>query len=97
MNTSVLSSQGQTTIPAPVRKYLGLEPNQELTWKVSENAGVKYVTVSAASKAIIHSLRGVAKQEYKKHGGGKKYLEKERTQQKENSLLSVLHYSSQNF
>ena len=79
MQYSTLSSQGQTTIPAPVRKYLQLKPEQPITWELRENdAGVKYVTVSTSSQSVISSLRGIAKREYKKYGGGKKYLQKER-------------------
>lgn len=61
MEISTLSAQGQTTVPALVKKYLGLKPNQKLIWKVAEDTlGIKQVIVSATSKTAIQSLRGIA-------------------------------------
>lgn len=62
MNTSIISSQGQTTVPAAIRHTLGLKPNQELSWQVdTTDAGVKYIRVSAPSRQVIGSLRGISK------------------------------------
>ena len=78
MENSTVSTQGQTTIPVSIRRYLDLKPNQQLAWQVCEDtSGVRYVKISAPSREVIESLKGIAKQTYKKYGGGKQYIAKE--------------------
>lgn len=79
MYTTVISSQGQTSVPTEVRKLLGVEPGAELVWQVeSDNLSKVKVVVTTANKESILSLRGVADKAYEEYGGGDSYLKKER-------------------
>lgn len=79
-HTSTVSPQGQTTIPAPIRKHLDLKSGQVLKWNIDKNElGVEEIKIATFSKSYIKSLRGIAKGIY---GKTKKqiddYIESER-------------------
>lgn len=77
--TSTVSSQNQVTIPAKVRKQLGLSSGQTLVWQLStDSLGVPQVIAKPGTVQSLKQLRGVAKDLYKKYGGGKKALDQER-------------------
>lgn len=79
MYQSTVSIQGQTTIPVQIRDELGLVPGAQMVWEAIQNKlGVKYVRITLASALALKSLRGIAKNMYKKYGGGQKYLAQER-------------------
>ncbi len=80
MNTSVVSSQGQTTIPVEIRSQLGITTGSAINWTVDLHKmhGVPTATITTSSVTSIKSLRGVAKNTYKKYGGAEKYLQAER-------------------
>jgi len=59
MKTKV-SERGQTSIPAEIRKRLGIEPEQELEWGIS--GGV--ITVKPVPKDPIAAFRGAGKKAY---------------------------------
>lgn len=77
--SSTISSQNQVTLPAKVRRQLGLNPGDTLIWQVNKDAlGTPHVVARPGTVAALKSLRGVAKDLYRKHGGGKKVLDQER-------------------
>lgn len=79
MYQSTVSVQGQTTIPIQIRDQLGLVPGAQMMWEtVQDQLGVKYVRITPASILTLKSLRGIAKNLYKKYGTGQKYLARER-------------------
>lgn len=79
MQLSKVSPQGQTSIPAKIRRKLEIKPGDNLRWEVlHDELGVYKIIVSVPTKASIRSLRGVAGDLYRKYGGGSKYLESER-------------------
>lgn len=79
MYQSTVSIQGQTTIPIQIRDEMGLVPGAQMIWEAIENKlGVKYVQITPASSLALKSLKGIAKDLYKKYGGGQKYLAQER-------------------
>ncbi len=53
-----ITSKGQVTIPAEVRRYLGLEKNQKIAWVIEEVAGT--VCLKAPRYPDVASLRGAA-------------------------------------
>ena len=80
MYTSVISPQGQTTIPAPLRKKLGLKPKLVINWQIAnDDAGIEYLKITAPSIQAIIALRGIAGNYYQKYQGGEKYLQAERS------------------
>ena len=79
MHTSSVSSQGQTTIPSSVRAYLNLHPGKSLIWEqATDEAGVKHIKVYPSGIDYLLSLKGIAKDYYRKYGGGANYLKQER-------------------
>lgn len=79
MQISTVSSKGQTTIPIKIRKLLGLNPGSNVYWQIDQSKNqIKKVLVSSPSEKSLEKLRGSAKDLYRKHGGGKKYLQNER-------------------
>jgi len=78
MYTTMISSQGQTSVPVSVRRLLGLEEGNELIWQVVNQGKDVYARVMSPSLKTLRSLRGSARELYKKDGGGIKYLKKER-------------------
>jgi len=79
MQISKVSPQGQTSMPAKIRRKLGIEPGDNLRWEVlQDKLGVYKIVVSVPTQESVRSLRGVAGDLYKKYGGGSKYLESER-------------------
>jgi len=53
MTSSSITSRYRTTVPAEVRKRLGVRPGDVLQWEVEDN----HVRVTAASPAFL-ALRG---------------------------------------
>jgi AbrB family looped-hinge helix DNA binding protein len=54
---ATVTSKGQVTVPAPVRRHLGLEPSDKIAF-VIESDGT--VLVRAPRYATLESLRGAA-------------------------------------
>jgi len=54
METSTVTSKGQTTIPAPIRKQLNLKPGDRLIYRVDEHGNV----LMRARNRPIEDLRG---------------------------------------
>lgn len=79
MYQSIVSKQGQTTIPSKIRDAMQIEPGTKLNWGIARDyLGRKQIKVSYPTDESIRALRGIAKDLYKKYGGGDKYLEQER-------------------
>lgn len=79
MQTTILSSQGQTTIPVDVRQDLGIVPGTILHWMVEKDGlGLKKILVSVPSIEGVKELKGIAKKLYHRYGGGARYLAEER-------------------
>lgn len=58
MYTSTLSSQGQTTVPIQVRKYLNIPSGKSLRWTISKSQdGTKTLSVSTND---FLTLKGIA-------------------------------------
>ena len=53
-----ITSKGQVTIPAEVRRYLGLEKNQKIALVIEEETGT--VCLKAPRYPDVASLRGAA-------------------------------------
>lgn len=71
-----MSKQYQTTIPSEVRKKLGIKPGNQLNWRIAKNKlGLEYAVIMPETKNNLASLKGVAKDMYKKNT---KYLKNER-------------------
>ena len=51
-----LSSKSQVTLPADVRKVLGVGPGDQILWKVDDDGNV---SISAAPKLTVPDLRGI--------------------------------------
>ena len=56
MTTSTLSRNGQTTIPAKVRQFLRLEPNQKILYRF-EGEQVVLEPVRASTASLYGSLK----------------------------------------
>lgn len=56
MTTSTLSQNGQTTIPAKVRQFLHLEPNQKILYRF-EGEQVVLEPVRASTDSLYGSLK----------------------------------------
>lgn len=54
---STVTSKGQVTLPAEVRRHLGIKTNDKITFVIDEHGGVQ---VRAARYPTIASLRGAA-------------------------------------
>lgn len=79
MLQTIVSPQGQTTVPAQIRKILSIQPGSRLIWQIiNDRLGIKRITVTASTLQTITSLKGIAKDMYASYGGGKNYLKKER-------------------
>ena len=52
-----LSSKGQITIPAEIRKYLGLDPNDKVAFVIDDKGAVR---IRVLRYPTIASLRGAA-------------------------------------
>jgi len=71
-----MSKQYQTTIPSAVRKKLQINPGTKLNWKISKNKlGIDYAVITPETQSNLKSLKGIAKDMYKKN---KDYLKTER-------------------
>ena len=79
MYQSTVSVQGQTTIPVQIRDELGLTSGAQMVWdSVQDKLGIKYIRITPVSTMTLKSLRGIGREMYKKYGGGRKHLAKER-------------------
>jgi len=77
--TSVISPQGQVTLPAKIRKALDLKPGDVISWlAVKAKEGDSQLVALKQPKNWVEANYGIAKKHYAKYGGGDKYLEKER-------------------
>ena len=77
--TSTISSQNQVTIPAGVRKRLGLSAGKVLVWQLEQSVlGVPQAIAKPGTVEALRKLRGVAGDLYRKRGGGKQVLSIER-------------------
>ncbi len=79
MYQSTVSIQGQTTIPIQIRDELDLRPGVQMVWdSIQDRLGIKYVRITPVSTMTLKSLRGIGREMYKKYGGGRKHLARER-------------------
>jgi bifunctional DNA-binding transcriptional regulator/antitoxin component of YhaV-PrlF toxin-antitoxin module len=77
--TSVISSQGQLTVPARVRRHLGVTTGSTLVWEIKEDSlGLPQVVLHAGTVSALKKMRGVSKQLYQSAGGGASILNEER-------------------
>lgn len=78
--SSTISAQGQLTIPAAIRKHLGVTAGNIVVWNVDLDAtGSPRVIVQAGTTQELKRLRGVGKKLYQSYGGGAVVLEQERS------------------
>ena len=79
MLISKVSPQGQTSVPAFIRKQLAIKSGDELRWDIEERVqGSLQIIITVPTVKTIKSLRGIAGSLYKQYGGGAKYLSSER-------------------
>ena len=71
-----VSPNMQTYIPKQIQSVLDIKPQQSISWTVINDV----VCVQKANQPIdvIKTSCGIAKKIYQKHGGGQKWLQKER-------------------
>lgn len=55
MTLSTLSSNGQTTIPIEIRKFLGVAPSEKLLYRI-EDGKVILETVGSSTESLFGSL-----------------------------------------
>ena len=72
-----VSENYQTSVPKIVRDALLIRDGNQISWNVTEEGDV-IVERKRSAEEIINDTAGIGKDLYKKYGGGKKWLEKER-------------------
>lgn len=75
---SVLSSQGQITLPAKVRKLLNLKQGEQISWLVKKMKNGTAHLVGAKKGRWPEDYYGIAKGHLDKYGGVDAYLKRER-------------------
>jgi len=76
---AIISPQGQITVPAEIRKLLGLKPGNQLSLVVKEVAkGIKSIVAYVVPDDPIEKYYGIGEDFYKKHGGAAKVIAEER-------------------
>jgi len=60
MTLSTLSSNGQTTIPIEIRKWLGLQPSQKILYRIEEGR-VVMEAAGASADELYGSLSAVGR------------------------------------
>ncbi len=77
--TSVISPQGQLTLPAKIREATDLKPGDVISWLVIKaKEGYKQLIVLKQPKDWIEETCGIAKDLYGRVGGGENYLKEEK-------------------
>lgn len=77
---SVLSPQGQITLPAKARKLLNLKPGEQISWLVKKmkDGTASLIGIKAKKGRWPEDYYGIAKHHYDRYGGVDAYLKRER-------------------
>ncbi|MBN1915755.1 AbrB/MazE/SpoVT family DNA-binding domain-containing protein [Candidatus Dojkabacteria bacterium] len=73
---TTVSSNYQTYVPKKVREALQVKPSERLIWIVLGDT--IDVRKEKSQEELIDKTLGIGKSMYEKHGGGEKWLKKER-------------------
>ena len=73
-NVATLTSKGQITIPAEVRRALGIGPGDKVVVEVSEGRGV----ILPVGRSFTAFMTGLGKEVWEAEGGADAYVERER-------------------
>jgi len=73
--TNTISSQNQVTLPKALREALELQPGDVVSWVVEKGKAI-LVPLKKKNSNPVEELMGSAKGIYKKYGGIKKVIDK---------------------